>query len=95
MDAGQTMYRPWCGSQFSYDKKSELSTFIRQGVCTGIEHDGRTVLSEGQGLVVDDGEWYATEAEARRRLVVMLIEKWEALRVQIDAATAELTAVKV
>lgn len=90
MDAGTTLYRPWVGSQFSYDKKSELSTFIRQAVCTGIEHDGKAVLREGQGLAVDDGEWFATEVEARRRLVELLIEKWESLRVQIDTATAAL-----
>lgn len=90
MDAGKTLYRPWVGNQFSYDSKSELSTFIRQAVCTGIEHGGKAVLREGVGLVADDGEWFATEVEARRRLVELLIEKWESLRVQIDTATAAL-----
>jgi len=90
MDAGTTLYRPWVGSQFSYDKKPQLTTHIRRGVCTGIEHDGRAVLREGDGLTVDDGEWFATEAEARRKLVELLIDKWESLRVQIDTATAAL-----
>jgi len=90
MDAGKTLYRPWVGSQFSYDNPPRLAAHISQGVCTGIEHDGKTVLREGSGLTVDDGGWFESETEARRHLIEKLCDRWEALRLQIDLMTAEL-----
>ena len=90
MDAGTVVYRPWVGSQFSYDAVPELTTHIRKAVCTGIEHDGKAVLREGHGLVVDDNEWFATEAEAQRGLIVMLRLRMYALNMQIEKAIAAL-----
>lgn len=90
MDAGTTLYRPWVGYQFSYDTAPRLNSHISQGVCTGIEHDGKMVLREGSGLTVDDGEWFASEVEAKRRLIEKMLDRWEALRTQIDLLTAEL-----
>jgi hypothetical protein len=94
MEAGQTVYRPWVGSQFSYDTNPELTTHIRKAVCTGIQHDGKMVLREGQGLVVDDNEWFASEAEARRSLIVLLRVKMEAISKQIEKAVAAFSEVQ-
>jgi hypothetical protein len=90
MDAGTKMFSPWVGSQFSYDTPPTLQSHVITGVVTGIEQDGKAVLRVGSGLSIDNGEWFASEDEARRRLVVMLCDKWEALRTQIDKATASL-----
>ncbi len=95
MIIGTTVFNPWVGNEFQGVAYDRLNSYIFKGVVTGIEQDGKDVVRQGDRLLIaKPSEWFDTEVAAKRRVVEILLDRWEALRKQIDTATAELRGIE-
>lgn len=88
----EEVYRPYVGSQFSFESPPQLPTYVVRGRRTDIKDGDRQVIrTVGGGMLeVDDGTWFDSPLEAKRKLALMLCDKIDALRVQVDGLLEEI-----
>ncbi len=88
----EEVYRPYVGSQFSFGSPPQLPTYVVRGRRTDIKDGDRQVIrTVGGGMLeVDDGTWFDSPLEAKRKLALMLCDRIDALRVQVDGLLEEI-----
>lgn len=91
-EQAQQVFRPYVSGTFTFSNPSTLPTYILKGVVTDIRDGERRLIRTAGSLQVDDGEWFATEREAKRKLALMLCDRIDAIRSQVDEITAEIRA---
>lgn len=94
--AQQKYYSPYVGNTFGYTDDPALFTHIAVGELTDLVDDGRRVVRLAGGTLAKlDDSWFATEVEAKRRMAVMLCDRLDQIRRQIDGLISEIKAAEI
>lgn len=89
-------YRPYVGHQFGYVGDEGLCTYITQAELTDLVDDGMPLLRLGKTQLTKlDDAWFETEIEAKRKLAILLCERLDLIRKQIDAVISEIKAAEI